>query len=211
MGSLSRLDQIDWAKYQHAFGPADDVPAFLRGLIASDAEQRWEALYHLMETVWHQGTVYEATSHVVPFLVQMLQSPQTPDPALVAFLLASIADGHSYLEVHAKPGSVMEVTWRQILRDKGQNLEEQLALELGWVEDVRRAVGPHIPLLYEFLGHEESEVRLSVSLALGKYSQHRVESIARLEAALEHEQDEYLREAIETSLAELESTTTDSA
>lgn len=201
---LEGIDSVPWLSLHHAFGPADDVPALLLDLIASVKARRWDALYRLMETVWHQGTVYEATSHVVPFLVQMLQNSQTPDRAMVALLLASIADGHSYLEVHAAPGSSMEETWRQILREKGQDLEEQLALELGWVEDVRQAVGPHIPLLYEFLGHDESEVRFVVSMALGRYSQHGVESMAQLKAALENEPEEYIRQAIEDSLTELE-------
>ena len=47
----------------HAYGPAEDVPNQLRALISHDEKQRDEALYALHGNIWHQGTIYEATSH----------------------------------------------------------------------------------------------------------------------------------------------------
>jgi HPt (histidine-containing phosphotransfer) domain-containing protein len=71
------------------------------------------------------------------------------------------------------------------------------------VEDVRAAVGPHIPLLYEFMGHEEAEVRLVVAEALGSYAQHAADSLEQLRAAMRTKPDEQVRQSITASLAAL--------
>jgi hypothetical protein len=106
------IEAIPWSNLEHACGPAEEVPDLLMSLVSTDEDQRREALYRLMETLWHQGTIYQASSYVVPFLVKMLQSANTPDRAIVAFILAAIADGGSDLDVHAPSGSSMEETWR---------------------------------------------------------------------------------------------------
>jgi hypothetical protein len=64
--ALERLDDVPWGSLTHAYGAADDVPGLLRELASGDAEAREAALHELHGNVWHQGTVYEATAHVVP-------------------------------------------------------------------------------------------------------------------------------------------------
>ena len=56
---LEGLDLVPWAKLKHAYGEA---PGILRALAAGDAE----GLDALFGNIWHQGTVYPATSHAVP-------------------------------------------------------------------------------------------------------------------------------------------------
>lgn len=201
---LRDIDSIPWSSLEHAFGPADNVPALLMGLLSADEGQRWEALYGLMETVWHQGTIYQATSHVVPFLVKMLQDDRTPDRAKVAFLLAAIADGNSYLEIHAEPATPMEATWRQILAEQGEDLDQKRSDEQRWVINVRKAVNPRLPLLYEFMDHQDPEIRMVIATALGNYPDHAGSSIDHLKTALELEHEQEVRDAITTSLAALQ-------
>lgn len=86
---------MDWSSFGHAFGKASDVPALLKAAVSAVEEDREFAFRLLSETVIHQGVVYEASPAVVPFLCQMLVSPQSPDKPLLAMLLAELARGHS--------------------------------------------------------------------------------------------------------------------
>ncbi|GIE37012.1 hypothetical protein Ait01nite_100570 [Actinoplanes italicus] len=92
---LNDLGAVDWSGLEHAYGAADDVPGLLRDL----ADGSNGALATLYGNIWHQGTVYEATGHAVPFLVRILDLPAA-DPGAVLGLLASIAEGTSYHAVH---------------------------------------------------------------------------------------------------------------
>ena len=119
------LDSIPWNRLTHAYGPADDIPDLLRALRSARPEQAGEEgpLWHLFGNIWHQGTVYEATSYAVPFLVELVASSDTPDRAGVLLLLASIATGTSYHAVH-----------KDMLRRAPD--EARLAIELDWVSRV---------------------------------------------------------------------------
>jgi hypothetical protein len=198
------LNTIHWSELSHAYGTADDVPGLLRALVSEVDDERQEALFQLMGNVWHQGTVYEASSLVVPFLAKMLCSPEVPDHSIIAMLLASIADGHSYLEVHVSPSAIDRETWQQVLAAQGKVLDEQAELEQKWVNAVRDAVDPYLCLLYEFIDHEEPELRYAVALALGNYPNHSDESLGILRTATTIETEEYIREAMEESIVRLQ-------
>ncbi|MET7422000.1 HEAT repeat domain-containing protein [Dactylosporangium sp. NPDC005555] len=90
---LDGLDDVDWASLEHAYGPAADVPGHLRGLLDGDAGHRRRALSGLYGGICHQGTRYEASAPAVPFLLELLQDPATPDRAAIAGLVASVAVG----------------------------------------------------------------------------------------------------------------------
>jgi hypothetical protein len=66
--SLHRLRTVDWSAVSHAYGPATDVPALLRAFVSDVPDHRDFACQLLFQTIWHQGTVYEATATVVPIL-----------------------------------------------------------------------------------------------------------------------------------------------
>jgi HEAT repeat protein len=69
--ALTGLDDVDWARLTHAYGSAEDVPATLRALGSDDSEAASEALSELFGSIFHQGTVYEATVPAVRFLVDL--------------------------------------------------------------------------------------------------------------------------------------------
>lgn len=75
---LEGLEEIDWRALQ-SMGGEESIPRFIRQLTSADPNVREKALEHLFMTIWHQGDVYPATYHVVPFLIELLQSPSTPD------------------------------------------------------------------------------------------------------------------------------------
>jgi HEAT repeat protein len=91
---LEGLDEVAWGRLQHAYGPARDVPDQLRALRSPDPGQRERALWSLYGNIFHQGTRYEATAHAVPFLLELLADPATPDRHDVLGLLTSIAIGY---------------------------------------------------------------------------------------------------------------------
>ncbi|RZT79083.1 hypothetical protein EV382_2279 [Micromonospora violae] len=91
---LDGLNDIDWARLGHAYGAADDVPGQLRALRSPDPATRDEALGDLYTNVFHQGSRFEASAYAVPFLLELLGDPATPDPAAVLGLLSALAIGY---------------------------------------------------------------------------------------------------------------------
>jgi hypothetical protein len=96
---LDNLDSVPWEKLKHAYGHASDVPAQIRNLSSENKMTRVKALNGLDGSIVHQGTRYQAASHVVPFLYELISSPDTPDRNEIVELLAFIAVGYdeSYL------------------------------------------------------------------------------------------------------------------
>ena len=126
---LDRLDRIPWNRITHAFGPAKDVPDLLRRLQTAPSEITGEQspLWHLYGNIWHQGTVYEATAYAVPFLIELAASALVPDRIGILGLLAAIATGRSYRDVHGNPLNEPDFAARK-------------AEELEWVEQAHTAV-----------------------------------------------------------------------
>ena len=84
---LDGLDQVDWARLEHAYGPATDVPEMLRELAGeADASHAFDQLFSSLN---HQGSVYSATSAAIPFMIQILEDGRRSE--LVHFL-GSVAE-----------------------------------------------------------------------------------------------------------------------
>lgn len=122
-----RLRSIEWGSLRHAYGVARDLPDLVRRRASADPAQAREASRQLWDTIWHQGTVYEATAPIVPILALLAATPRTIDRADLILLLAAIARGHSYAAVH------------------GTGSPEDIELERRWVDDARTAVRAAAP------------------------------------------------------------------
>jgi hypothetical protein len=123
-------------------------------LLLSDDELIREDVYGtLYGNIWHQGTVYEASAYAVPFLLRMLAQPNTPDKTSILDLLASLAEGNSYLAVHHREGTTSD--WREILARDGKDFDEELQKERSWVAATNRAVGEGVALYLSLLDDEE--------------------------------------------------------
>jgi hypothetical protein len=84
---LDGLDQVDWEHLAHAYGPATDVPDLLRALVEPDGapaalraaatKANWSVRDYVIWALWgnvfHQGTVWQVSSHVVPLLAEIVQ------------------------------------------------------------------------------------------------------------------------------------------
>lgn len=150
---FSGLDKINWSALNHAYGSAEDVPGLLRQRASADQKEASEAGYEFFGNIWHQGTVYQATSYAVPFLVELLERPATHDrPALVE-LLASIATGTSYLEVHSR------LPFLAATRDPA-TYEKDLADELYWKRAAHAAVQHHAGCYWRLLDDPATQVSI---------------------------------------------------
>ena len=73
---FEQLDNVPWGQLSHAYGPATDAPHWVRALASDHAHQRTEAVYHfLLSSAFHQYTLYSATPHVIPFVIEALRNP----------------------------------------------------------------------------------------------------------------------------------------
>lgn len=68
------LFNVNWSKLTHAFGAANDVPVNLVALTSKDEDIYNEGIDFLYQTICHQGTIYQATSYTIPFLIDIARS-----------------------------------------------------------------------------------------------------------------------------------------
>ena len=199
---LEELDRINWAGLTHAGGEASDVPGMIRELLAPDEEMREEAINGLFGTIWHQGTVYEASPHAVPFLQELLRSNTTPDKLRIAQLLAELANSAAYLEF-TEYSEAMEKLTRDSLAKAGRDFEQELPESRRFVVETRAAVGKDLALLYPYLGCNIAEIRGAVAAAFKHYPERREELRPLLQRAVESEVDAEAKESMEATIAAL--------
>ena len=89
---LEGLSDIPWGTLTHAYGTASDVPIDLRRVASSDPELRQKALSQLDGSIYHQGTLYPATAHAIPFLVRLATDPVLPNRRDICEFLEAIAE-----------------------------------------------------------------------------------------------------------------------
>lgn len=87
---LNGLDQVDWENISHSHGKATDFPRWLRELTSDDRPTRQNALEALWEYSNHQGSIYQVTEYVIPFLIELLQADHVQDKSDILGMMASI-------------------------------------------------------------------------------------------------------------------------
>jgi hypothetical protein len=130
-------------------------------------------LWHLCGNIWHQGTVYEATAYAVPFLIELAAHPLVPDRLGILQLLAVIATGRSYGDVH---GNLLGKP----------DFDERKAQELEWVEQAHTAVASGVAALLA-MTREETDVRLAAAHVLALLPEHREIVCVRLRSMVNAE------------------------
>jgi hypothetical protein len=198
---LEGLEAVDWAGLTHAYGPAADVPGLLRQLTSADAEARGAALFDLYGNIYHQGTVYEATAHAVPFLVELLRAPEIPDKEAILGLLQAIGQGSSYLQVHAP----------LLGRDLGDEEQARIGDELVWVARARQAVADGADAYLRLVSDRRPEVRVYAAYLLGSLRELATRAMPVLEGQLAGEADERARASLVLAIAALAPDASDGA
>jgi hypothetical protein len=190
---LEGLDAIDWAELHHAYGPATDVPDLIRSLLSDDPEIVEEALDSLYGTIWHQGTVYQATAYAVPFLIELLDSEAEQAKVGLLGLLGGIGAGASYSDVHV----------RQEEERLKPEVEAQIARELDWVKAAHEAVRRGLPVYIRLLDHENKDVRMMAAWLLAVFPEDAVPIATALRTTIERETDLPVKAGMVVNLGEL--------
>lgn len=89
---LENLNSIDWKNIRHSHGSAERFPEWIRALRSDDPETREKARHNLREYSLHQGTIYEVTRYLPPFLIELVAAPDTPDRHLLLDHLSAMAE-----------------------------------------------------------------------------------------------------------------------
>lgn len=142
---LERLQTVDWNALTHAYGAAADVPDLLRALADPDRQVRKDAYWELYGNIFHQGTRYPATAPAVPFLVELLADPATPDRHELLLLVTHLVTGQ--FSVAADP--VMYAGEPDVAADDPGEYPAIL-------RDVYRAAEVGLPIYLDLLEHAET-------------------------------------------------------
>ena len=143
------LDTIDWASLQGCYGPATDVPHLLRAMLSPVAEIRAAARADFVSMVWHQGSIYEASPIVIPFLFELIENPQVENKTELAIILALLADSVPYLEGE-RTDAKNEEMWRLSFAKEGKDFDREARREVEWVAETKKAVGVKLDLLLPY-------------------------------------------------------------
>lgn len=184
------LDKINWEELEHAYGSARDVPDLIRALAVDDDDIREKTLYTLYGNIWHQGTVYQATPYAVPFLIELVKSPDVTRKYDLLIYLAHLAHGYSYLDMHGDAFMFNETR-------ENDEFQKKLDEELEWVKRTHTAVGEGIEVYFNLLTLSDDDLsRMAVPYVLARFPEYRDKIIPRLRLLLPHEPNRLIRASL---------------
>lgn len=76
---LEGLENVNWFKHKGAYHLKDKVPGLIRNLTSTDNKVRKRACEDIGQEMNHQGSIYDATPYIVPFLIELLTYDHVPD------------------------------------------------------------------------------------------------------------------------------------
>lgn len=94
LGMFANVDDINCASFEHAYGPATDLPKMLRSLASPDRAEWESALHAAYGNIFHQGTRYSATPKAIPFLIEIAARPETKHRSQIMSLLVHCVAGY---------------------------------------------------------------------------------------------------------------------
>lgn len=199
---LDGLDAVPWADLGHAYGSAADVPALLRSLPDPDPKVRSRTLGTLYGNVFHQGTRYPATAHVVPFLIELCANPAVPGRGDLLSLWGSLITG--YFSVQERPcwgdGERVHDNGEALTPDPDDEFWGDYPADLHAV--YRASVGGH-GLACDLLADDEPGVRAGAAWVLACLPTLAGGSVPRLQARARVDPSGWVRGAVAFALGEL--------
>jgi len=199
---LERLHTVDWNALTHAYGPAGDVPGLILALTAADRQARKDAYWELYGTIFHQGTRYPATAPAVPFLLELLADPATPDRHDLLLLLTHLVTGQ--FSVAADPtmyAGESDERRTLIVTDDEVHDHDHAAI----LRDVYRAAELGLPLVLGLVQvGETAPLRGAAALLLAALWTRAAEIVPVLHAQLDHERSVPARASLAFALGRLQ-------
>jgi hypothetical protein len=159
------VGSVNWGQLSHSHGTAEEVPSRLAALTGQSADGRRESLDYFWEYMLHQGSRYEASPCVVPFLFEVLENPGCAiQRELIDLLLAlAVGFGESFLPC----GYDLEEEERRFEREAWYGLFTYADARSAYFEVHKRA-----NVFNRFLRPEhDPETRLSAGFAIAHFAQ----------------------------------------
>ncbi len=140
---LQLIDSMPWQQVSHAYGPAKDAPTELRRLVASDVEERMDAICgFLYSSAFHQYSIFSATPYVIRCVAKMLMLDELPE----------LPCG-----MNNRPMAYELLHFIRICAERGQEaIEGTTRLDAPTIEE---AVSELMPTLERYLAHSDPKVR----------------------------------------------------
>ncbi len=184
---LNKLNSVNWAEFEHAYGTAEDVPAMIRKLLSEDEEERQIAQEMLYIGPFHQETVTSCLPYVVRFLIELLGNETTPDRAWITEYLAhtaNICNKCTEVDLEAIPPHI-----RASLQAQGKEIDpaaKQLCEELT----------SNIDVFNRLIEHEANDIRIPALALLVKIDCSDASLLDKIAAMLQKETNSIMRAAL---------------
>ncbi|MFD7447457.1 HEAT repeat domain-containing protein [Kitasatospora sp. NPDC059827] len=199
-----RYDAVPWARFDHAYGSAQDVPALLETVRLGDARASEGALSTLWNSLAHQGGTSTAGALAVPFLLRIAFAHPRHRASLVR-LTASVA--HRMPWGDGTRGGLLRVG----LPADRPRYEQAGSLANRSIEAARSAVATDAALLLHLLDDPDPEVRHAVAQAAAVVPPPAPVVAAVLRGRLAVEDDPAVRASLVLALGQLAWETRDPA
>jgi len=197
---LEALEQVDWGQLTHAYGTAEDVPVLIRDLRDPDATTRQNAINHLFNTIFHQGSRYRASAPAVPFLFEVLEAPDTQGKEQILLLLEHLAVG--YPENHLGHGFAPDKAFARaerlgrrvdLAKLRAAEPQEKDQWDLGrqnlWEKDAYEAVLQRIDCVQRLTRDSDKPVRIEAVRTLAWFPAVAASSIAYVRGTVHSRSD----------------------
>lgn len=154
------LDRVEWGRFHHWYGAADDVPGLLRALAGPDPEKAGNVRWTLWETVVHQGGTSGPAALAVPFLLRIAADPAVCHRSS-ALALAAWA-GHRVNFVVETRSTLFQVGYPLgEIRIGASGERSDWALQAA-----REALGADAAILIDLVDDDDPDVRITAAFAV---------------------------------------------
>jgi hypothetical protein len=69
---VSRMERLDWAKLDYAYGNATNVSELIQTIAFGDEAEACDACATLHDELVHQASIFSSTYEAIPFLIEAL-------------------------------------------------------------------------------------------------------------------------------------------
>ena len=154
------LDAVPWSRFDHFYGPGDEVPGMLAALAGPDPEEAERALWDLWSKTRHQGVNEAVIALAVPFLLRAAADHTVRNRSEILFLAAEAGHRNHY-------GRAVRADLLQVSDDPDEPAVDRSGRPVVWSQQAaREAVSASSALLIYLLGDEDPLVRANAAYAL---------------------------------------------
>lgn len=186
---LEGLDKINWSSLRcFIYGNASEVPSLLRTLANEKADDKKEAIEELGHSICLIREVTQSSQHVVPFLIELLDTGTTNDKIEILALLSELA--------RSQPGVNGSARESDEARRSSIRLQNQQ-----WTKATHQAVSSGCARFAQFLNSAEPDLRKWSAFLIGSICI--TEGASSLLRALPAEKNEFVKASLFLALSRL--------